>query len=71
LTGNSTGGSRSLLPPGKSVRAKEFFTPELNNNSVYLSYTPIKGFGYDIYGSFDITMFSAMLSLAIGCLLVS
>jgi len=29
------------------------------------------GFGYDIYGSYDITMISAMASLEIACLLVS
>jgi len=31
----------------------------------------IMGFGYDIYGSYDITMIAAMVSLAFGCLLVS
>jgi hypothetical protein len=40
-------------------------------NSVYLSYTQIMGFGYDIFGSYDITMISAMTSLAIACLLDS
>jgi hypothetical protein len=40
-------------------------------NSAYLSYTPIMGFGYDIFSSYDITMISAMASLAIGCLLDS
>jgi hypothetical protein len=40
-------------------------------NSAYLSYTPIMGFGYDIFSSYDITMISAMVSLAIACLLVS
>jgi len=43
----------------------------LMQNSVYLSYTPIMGFGYDIFNSYDITMISAMASLAIACLLVS
>jgi hypothetical protein len=40
-------------------------------NSVFLSYTPIMGFGYVIFGSYDITKISAMASLAIDCLLVS
>ncbi len=31
----------------------------------------IMGFGYDIYGSYNYTMISAMVSLAIGCILVS
>lgn len=31
---------------------------------------PIVGFGYDIYGSYDITIISAMVFLAIACLLV-
>jgi hypothetical protein len=43
----------------------------LMHNSVYLSYTPIMGFGYDIHGGYGNTMISAMASLAIACLLVS
>ena len=31
----------------------------------------IMGFGFDIYGTYDVTMISAMVSLAIGCLLIS
>ena len=33
--------------------------------------TPIMGFGYDIFNSYDITTISAMASLAIDCLLDS
>jgi len=55
---------QSIHPPFARLAA-------LMQNSIYLSYTPIMGFGYDIFNSYDITMISAMASLAIACLLDS
>jgi hypothetical protein len=57
--------------PWQSIHSPFAKLAALIQNSIYLSYTPIMSFGYAIFDSYDITMMSAMASLAIACLLDS
>ena len=57
--------------PWQSIHSPFAKLNALMQNSVDLFYTPIIRFGYNIFNSYDITMISAMASLAIGCLLDS